>query len=455
MLERIYISLPSPLQRWILDWEGRRISSRRYGIQFERVMAASKKRESLSQVELDDYRGSRLSEHFKYAQHSPFWAERFARFDININASDPFTQLAKLPILTKAEVQEHAKKIQNPLFLRNKLHRLHTSGTTGSGLVFRETLDSESQRWAVWWRYRNKLGIRQTDLCALFGGRCLIPLGQIKPPFWRHSHSTNQILFSSQHLSKNTFRIYLDEIKRSKATWIHGYPSVLGLLATWMIENDVSPPECVKFITTGAENLTSPLNISINKAFKLPVYQHYGLAESTANFSQAPEGKIYVDEDFSHVEFSSSLDGVSKIIGTNWHNPAFPLFRYDSGDLCQIASCHVKGPRSREILAIDGRQEDVIILKNGVNLGCLNQVFVELTNITGAQIIQTVPGKAEIRIIKGKFFNAADGHKLHAAIKFRFGNLCDYHVIYVDQLERTANGKLRLVISTIAKPNHL
>jgi phenylacetate-CoA ligase len=219
-----------------------------------------------------------------------------------------------------------------------------------------------------------------------------------------------------------------------------------------MTENNISPPESVKIVTTGAENLTAISAKCISEAFRAPIFQHYGLAESTANFSQEPNGKLYVDEDFSHVEFPLSLDGLSrKIVGTNWHNPAFPLFRYDSGDLCQLTLCEVKGPRSREILSIDGREEDVVILNNGVHLTRLDQIFAEQINIRNAQIYQTVIGEAEFRIVKGTFYKNQDEIMLKEAINQKFGDKCKYDIVYVDQLERTTNGKLRLVISTIRK----
>lgn len=450
-LEKFYLKLPTFFQKAVLQWQGRRVRERRYGIGFNRVMQASLERLEFSPGRMDDYRASRLSAHFKYARHSPFWADRFQQYSVNANASDPFAELAKLPILKKDDVRRHAKQIQNPLFESNKLQRLHTSGTTGSGLVFRETLDAESERWAVWWRYRQKLGINPDNLCALFGGRCLIPISQKDPPYWRYSPYTRQILFSSQHLSQETFRAYLAQIELDKAPWIHGYPSCLGLLATWMIEHGVPPPPCVKFITVGAENLTAHAKNRIENAFGLPVYQHYGLAESTANFSQEPDGRIYVDEDFSHVELPLANQGGSRqVIGTNWHNPAFPLFRYDSGDLCQASSTHIHGPKSREVLAIDGRLEDALILKNGAHIFCLNQVFADMTNIREAQVRQTVIGEAEFRIVKGSDYGAADEAALAAEIEKRFGTLCDVRVTYVDELSRTASGKLRLVVSGIS-----
>lgn len=449
-LEKLYIKFPPFLQKEVVKWQGRRILKRRFGAAFTRVIEASQQRLTFSPGRLDDYRAERLSAHLKYARHSPFWAERFQRYSVNPNASDPFAELAKLPVLTKNEARINAEQIKNPLFETRKLLRGHTSGTTGSGLILYETRDSELQRWSVWWRYRHRLGITRQNLCAIFGGRCLVPVSQNKPPFWRHSPYTSQIFFSSQHLSQETFRFYLAEIERANATWIHGYPSSLALLATWMIDAGISPPKCLMFVTTGAENLPQGTKLRIERAFGLPVYQHYGLAESTANFSQEPDGRIYVDDDFSCVEFlSNGLGGSRRVIGTNWHNPAFPLFRYDSSDLCEVATTVVNGPRSREILSIDGRQEDALVLKNGAHVLCMNQLFADLTNIQEAQVRQKVAGEAEFRIVKGRGYGAADEAALAFEIRKRFGELCDVRVTYVDALPRTASGKLRLVVSEI------
>ncbi len=451
-LEYIYIKLPAFLQKEVVKWQGKQILKRRFGDSFKRVIEASQARLAFSPGQLADYQASRLSAHLKYARHSPFWADRFLQYSVNTNASDPFAELAKLPILTKNDVRTHAKQIQNPLFESSRLLRVHTSGTTGSGLVFLETLDTELERWAVWWRYRMKLGLTPENLCAVFGGRCLVPISQKKPPFWRHSPYTRQIFFSSQHLSQENFHHYLVEIERTNATWIHGYPSSLGLLAGWMTDAGLSPPKCLRFLTIGAENLTQVIKKRIEHAFGLPVYQHYGLAELTVNFSQEPDGRIYVDEDLSCVEFPLSEDGSSRrVIGTNWANPAFPLFRYDSSDLCQVVTTVVNGPRSREVLSIDGRQEDALILKNGVHVLCLNQVFADLTNIREAQVRQTAIGMAEFRIVKGSDYGPTDEAALTFEIRKRFGELCDVQVTYVDALPRTPSGKLRLVVSEIPK----
>jgi phenylacetate-CoA ligase len=220
-----------------------------------------------------------------------------------------------------------------------------------------------------------------------------------------------------------------------------------------MIDFGVSPPACIKFLTVGAENLTPGVRNRIETAFGRPVYQHYGLAESTANFSQEPDGRIYVDEDFSCVEFlPSDHGGSSRVIGTNWHNPAFPLFRYDASDLCQVISTVVNGPRSREILSIDGRLEDTLILKNGAHIYRLDQLFADLKNIQEAQVRQTMVGEAEFKIVKGCGYGAADEAELFYEIKERFGDLCEIRVTYVDNLPRTASGKLRLVVSEVS-PN--
>jgi phenylacetate-CoA ligase len=454
-LEKIYINLPSFLQDEVVKWQGKRVLMRRYGVGFSRVMAASQARLTFSPGQLADYRASRLSAHLKYARHSPFWAERFLQYSVNPNASDPFVELAKLPVIGKDEVRLNATRMSNPLFESSRLIQLHTSGTTGSGLLFKETPESEWQRWAVWWRYRNRLGIKFGEKCALFVGRNLVSLGQKAPPFWKISKYTNQVIFSPQHLGPKTFRYYLEAMERHEIPWIHGYSSTLSLLATWMIEYGVGPPCTVRHITVGAENLSDYNKNRIERAFKVKVYQHYGMAESVANFSQEIDGRIYVDEDFSQVEFLPRPDQLTvDIIGTNWHNPAFPLFRYNTGDICTVMDSGAADPRSRQVISIDGRDSDVLYLKNGVSLvrSAVDQIFNDLEQVAEAQIHQSVVGMAEIKVIKGARFEPRDEQLLKNELTKKLGDLCDWKIVYVDELPRTKSGKFRMLVSTVTRP---
>ena len=453
LLEKLYLRLPGFIQDAVVDWKGRSLGANRYGPEFFRLLAEAEARAEWSVGRLEEYRAQRLSGHFEHAQHSPFWAEAFQRHGVNIKSSRPFDELAKLPVLTKAEVRLHSARIQNPSFSGHRLVPVSTSGTTGTGLVFRETEESERQRWAVWWRYRRRLGIEFGTLCGLFGGKAIVPISQVSPPYWRHSRATQQVIFSPYHLSDRTAAAYMEKICAEGITWLHGYPSTLTMLATYVAESKITPPGCLRIITTGAENLSEHQRSIISRGLRAPVFEHYGLAESSANFSQEPDGLMYVDEDFSAVEFLPRGESDQRaIVGTNWHNPAFPLFRYDCGDLGRLAEgsqLTSAGMRSRQVIAVDGRQEDVLVLSNGVRLGRLDHIFKNMVNVREAQIAQSTAGQAVFRIVKGAAYGEADERQLRGEIEMRLGAYCRFEIEYVPTLPRTKSGKLRLVVSTL------
>ena len=339
-LERLYAHLPIFLQNAAVSAQGLNINRWRYGGEFERLLAECIKRQSFDSKALRVYQGSRLREVLKSAAHTPFWKERFAEYRVDPGGGDPFNEVQKLPVLTKAEVKSGVDRISNRSLPRRELVSRHTSGTTGSGLVFTGTRVSEQETWAVWWRYRLLHGIARDSWCGYFGGRSVVPANQTKTPFWRTNYAGRQIMFSAYHLNEKNAPYYLKCLRESKVSWLHGYPSVLSLLASYVVDFSLEPVRSVRMVTTGAESLSGSQRSQIERAFGARITEHYGQAETVANISECENGSLHVDEDFSLVEFEemNKAPGRYRIIGTNWVNHAFPLFRYDTGDLATMGS---------------------------------------------------------------------------------------------------------------------
>jgi phenylacetate-CoA ligase len=235
--------------------------------------------------------------------------------------------------------------------------------------------------------------------------------------------------------------------------WLHGYPSVLAVLAKWMLELKLEPRHSVKVITTGAENLLDRQAETIQKAFGVPVHQHYGQAEAVANFSECPNGRLHVDEDFSFTEFltTGGRAGEHRIIGTNWSNPGFPLLRYDTGDIVTLedetCSCGLNG---RVVSSLDGRLEDYVILPNGSFIGRLDHIFKDLTEIREAQILQDKVGSLVFRVVKGECYEQHNvERRLMEEAWQRLGKDIPIRVDYVSSIPRTTAGKMRLVVSEL------
>jgi phenylacetate-CoA ligase len=450
--EKLYLSLPVALQNAIVSMEGRRLVKRRYDATFEEILRNTCKNNLLTRDGLLRLQRARLRAIIQSATTTSFWRDRFKKFTIDVNAGDLEFEIGKLPVLTKEEV----KNSPGGLVCRNIAEETvlsHTSGTTGSGLVFPVTLTAEREQWAVWWRYRRLHGIDRNNWCGYFGGRSIVPLSQNRPPFWRVNKPGRQLMFSAYHLSRNTTAQYVKALVNHEIAWLHGYPSILALIAQYVIELKIQELPPIRIISTGAESLLPQQKEIIQEAFNARVVQHYGQAEGVANISECEHGSMHVDEDYSLVEFVpvENQPGSFRIVGTNWTNPAFPLIRYDTGDIATLseAGCSC-GSSWRVVSSIDGRKEDYLVLPNGVRIGRLDHIFKDLVYVREAQIVQSQINEAVFKVVKGSGYDSSgEEQKLLKEARQRLGDEIKISIEYVDKITRTRSGKLRFVISEI------
>ncbi len=68
----------------------------------------------------------------------------------------------------------------------------------------------------------------------------------------------------------------MNVLNKYKPQWIHGYPSIISLISSLMLEQNLKLNYNVKWITTGAENLLENQTLLIEKNFGLKPVQHYG-----------------------------------------------------------------------------------------------------------------------------------------------------------------------------------
>ena len=452
--EQVYLLLPGFLQNLVVSFEGRRLINRRYDSAFEELFRELNERTFIPARELSFYRIKRLRHFLAAAGKVPYWQEKFSRHEVDIRASDIMAELNKLPILSKKEVKANQDRITNRES-GEKTVSCHTSGTTGSGLVFPVTRGAEQEQWATWWRYRHWHGIDRNTWCGYFGGRSIVPLARKRPPYWRINHAGHQLMLSAYHLSENTAEAYIGALIEHGISWLHGYPSILALLAGFIRNKRITNLPPVKVITTGAESLLPNQRGLIREVFGAKVFQHYGQAEGAANLSECEYGRLHVDEDFSLVEFIPipGENNACRIVGTNWTNSAFPLIRYDTGDIAALSNDECPCGRSGRLVdAVDGRKEDYLILPNGVRVGRLDHIFKDLVHILEAQIVQFEPGEAVFRIVKGAAYDdSGEEKRVLVEARKRLGSEIAIKIEYTDHIARTSSGKLRFVISHVSE----
>jgi phenylacetate-CoA ligase len=452
-LEMLYLKLPPTLQHVGCSLEGWRVQRRRYGRGFRTLLREAEQRTFWSRDEVQAYRDLRLRALVDHCvQTVPFYRRQFK--DLGLTAHDirSIDDLRHLPVLSKHEVQTHGREFVSEVVPKQLQTIAHTSGTTGGGLRFATTWAATQEQWATWWRYRRWHGIELDTWCGYFGGRSVVPLTRRDPPLWRYNFPGRQILFSGYHMSPDSLGAYVTELRAKRPTWLHGYPSLLALLGAYILEFGIDLGYQVQSITLGAENLLPQQREVMERAFGVRPRQHYGMAEAVANISECPEGALHVDEDFAVVEFVPVAGGNGyKVIGTNLTNPATPLLRYDVADIASLddTSCSCGRP-GRIVAAVDGRQEDYVVLKTGARLGRLDHVFKDMVRIREAQIYQKDAGAITLRIAPAGGFTVDDEVDLLHQTRKRVGDDIEITIQYVDRLERSRTGKLRFVVSELA-----
>ena len=438
----IYNHLPVFAQNLACTYEGWKIKRARYSKEFWRYLAEYESRAKWSYEQLCDYRDARLRKMIHHCYDTvPYYTKLFNEGGINPDSIKTLDDLKVLPILTKETINANPEEFISSAVLRDKMVTSHTSGTTGSGFIFKTTQEALCEQWAVWWRYRRALGIKYGTMCAQLGGRSVVPITCEHPPFYRWNRPCSMMYFSTYHMNRQNMYAYVDAMRSQNITWLHGYPSSICVLAEYLNENREQMK--LNFVTIGAENLLESQKTKIISAFCTEPYQHYGMSEGVANTSEDIHHQMTVDEDYAAVEFVP-INGMGScdIIGTNLTNFAMPFIRYKTNDIGTV----LETAHGRVVTALDGRAEDYVVLPNGAKIGRLDHVFKDLIHIREAQIVQTSLDRVQVNVVRGALYGPDDEDKLRSELAMRLGCI-GIDVNHVDMIERTATGKLRFVVS--------
>jgi phenylacetate-CoA ligase len=448
---RAYGRAPVWAQNVLCSVEGLRLRLLRYPPGFDALVYQTQQRLRWTPQQRAADRCARLRTLLIHAgRHVPYWRELFERVGLRPERVQHEDELGVLPLLTKDVIVREGPRMwaeQVPSWAGDAVE-LETSGTTGAGLVLRSSRSAVRQQWAVCWRYRLANGLARGTWCAQLGGRVVVPLGQHGGPWSRINVPGRQLLLSGYHLGPHTAGAYLEEIRRREIPWVHGYPSLVVLLAQAALAERVRLP-ALRWVTLASETVTAGQRRIIAEAFDLSPREHYAQTEAVANASQGADGRLRLDDDFSVVELlptSEHEPSSRRIVGTsldNWHQP---FIRYDTGDLVTIEPEGDEQAPGRLLRDIDGRQEDYVELASGARVGRTDHVFKALTFVREAQIRQRTRGALAIHVVPRGEWTAVHEAELRREVALRLGEDMRVDVVQEARLPRTPRGKLRLVV---------
>jgi phenylacetate-CoA ligase len=450
-LESVYLRLPVALQELAVSAVGWRTRRTRYDRTFRAFLREAEERDRWSDDLAAAFRDRQLAKAVAHAAAAvPHWREAFRAAGLDPSAVSGLADLAALPTLTKTELQAAPDRFSASGPGLPRAVRVHTSGTTGTGLHLLTCREAVRRQWATFWRFCGRHGIPFLAPCALFAGRSVVPAAQQEPPYWRFSRPTRQLVFSAYHMRRETLDAYVGELRRRRIPWLHGYPSTISLVAAHLLEHGLDLGYDIRWVTVSSETLLPHQARTIERAFGVRPRQHYSNTEGVAAISECELGGLHVDEDFAAVELVEQ-GTLTRLVGTSLWNPCLPLLRYETGDHVSRRGPCPCGRPGRVVAGVDGRIEGYVVLRDGSRVGRMDHVFKDMVNVREAQIVQTEPGAIVLRIVRGERFAAEDERRLLAEVRKRLGDRAAVSIEYPERLERTAGGKLRFVVAADAQ----
>jgi phenylacetate-CoA ligase len=103
--------------------------------------------------------------------------------------------------------------------------------------------------------------------------------------------------------------------------------------------------------------------------------------------------------------------------------------------------------------SVDGRLDDVVITREGRQIGRLDPVFKGQLPIREAQIIQESLDLIRVKVVPASGFNAESSAQIKRRLLDRIGGGVEIVVDPVGHIERTSSGKFRSVISLVKRSN--
>jgi phenylacetate-CoA ligase len=452
----LYHRAPYPLRVAVASARGAQLTRLRYGPETDVLVEAALERDRWPAERIAAWQADRLEAVLAHAHRAvPAHRARWRELRRAGGGGDPAV-LTDWPVLSKADVRAAGASLRADT-ARGGLWEEHTSGSTGTPLHVWQTRAAVRGWYAlIEARLRRWNGVDRHDRWAMVGGQLVVRPGSASPPWWVWNAGQHQLYLSALDIAPRTAAGYADAMRSHRVRYLHGYPSAMHALATSIESAGAQAPQLTVALSN-AEPLLDHQRAAIERVFGCPTRDTYGMTELVAGASECEAGSLHLWPEAGVVEIVDDEGrpcppGVAgRVLCTGLLNDAMPLVRYEVGDRAALGDQPCPCGRGLPVLAaIEGRLDDVVVGVDGRLVGRLDHVFKADVPIAEAQIVQHALGDFEIRVVAAAGWGDGHARALAGRLRERVGE-ADVRITVVDALERGANGKLRAVISEVAR----
>lgn len=334
------------------------------------------------------------------------------------------------------------------------VHVQKTSGSTGTPFAVRQDFRKRQRRVASLKFFGLHAGFKSHERLV----QCRI---------WTkwQSKSTGQIFrenitpFNIDKMSEDRARELCETIASQHARAVLAYGSWMDVFADYVKRNSVCFDK-LRVIITGSEPLNEKARETLKETLKCRVVERYADEEMGVfgqQVSEDPSNAYYLDRS-SYVFEILKLDSdepapfgeLGRIVVTDLYNYAFPMIRYDTGDVGVMEAGNEFSHGSPYLAKLYGRRLDMVYDADGNPVApmVLARVLKNLPGIRQWQFVQKDANKYLVRLnVSGK----VDEAECVKALREYFGASADVGFEYLDEIPVLASGKRKAVICEYKK----
>ncbi len=363
--------------------------------------------------------------------------------------------LERIPLTSRFDLQRlPARDVVARGFEPDRLAVHRTSGSSGEPLNIRRTGFEDRLLRAYRLREFFRLGLRLGDRWVAVVSPRLTAT--------QHYRKTGLLRYEEIDCRWPPERI-LSRLREAPPDVLRGYPGTLSWLAGYLTDSDrerIRP----RFITTGAETMTSDMRAAIREGFRARVSDFYGSFEFNMIASECLSSGLYhVSDQSVIVEVlrdgrPAAVGEEGELVGTALHSWAMPFIRYRLGDLVSRGPDRcICGAPNLTLAEVHGRVVDRFSFPGGHSVHPYTLVRVILSNggwVRRFQIIQETVQLIRVKLVAlpGEDPPAGGLADIRRILSERLGTEVLVEVDVVDQIPAAPNGKFRPYFSMVSGP---
>lgn len=395
-----------------------------------------------------EIRQSKLHEILDYAQNN-----------CNYYKYRNYKSLSDFPVMNKSLYIKHYNEIKvetsNIPHQVGSVHIQTTSGSTGTPFAIPQDTLKRNRRIAELKYYGKIVGFDTHE--------CLIHLRtwnkwQNKTP--QQIKSENIIPFDISEMGDSRINELCNLIKENNALCLRGYASSFDLLSKYVKEHPMEFPS-LKICIAGSEALHDDVRMNVKEYLNCEIISQYaneecGILAQEKIPTKSKDNVMYLNHASYYFEIlkldsdePAAYGELGRIVITDLHNHAFPIIRYDNGDVGVIAPPNKYSNGYPILSKLYGRRFDICYTtkKQPFSPMTIGRILKHYDNILQWQFIQKGHKEYILKVILKDEESSLFLTTAIQELKEQIGNDANISVEYVNEIPVLASGKRKPVIN--------